>query len=85
MTHSVKIIVCKLPRQVTRLVVYEITRSDIDPGNAEVVEQNEDLAEDTEGILNIVFLTLTFVLFDNVHDLSDQVVELVNLVDADNF
>ena len=85
MTHSVKIIVRILPRQVTLLVIYESTRSDIDPGYAEVVEQNEDLAENTESILNIVFLTLAFVWFDNVHDLSDQVVELANLVDADYF
>lgn len=83
--HSVKIIVRILPRQVTLLVIHEVTRSDIEPGHAEVVEQNEDLAEHTEGILNIVFLTLTFVLFDNIHDLCNQVVELVDLVDADNF
>ena len=85
MRHAFEVFVCKLPWQGAFLIVKEFGPTDIDPENGEIVKQDKDLAYDAQGIFNIGLLTLALLIFDTVHNLRYCEMQLVDLVDSDQF
>ena len=80
-----EIFICELPGLEPLFKVDKILPTNVDPDAGEVVEHDEDLANDADGVLNVTPLALTFISLNPVTDLHHREVQSIDLIDADDF